>query len=464
MPRYSRYEYDSSPYSFNGYDWTQYHKSYTQPKKTEEEIKKEKEQQEKIAAERKKLTVRGLPALINLGNTCYMNSTLQCLNACSLFSAYLREGDFAGKIRQNKTEDIARRMRRAQKLSDDTAVKISVKMLDFSCGNALTRHMHELFVKMWDKKPKLRPEKLKRKFGELSSVFSGYSQNDSQELLNLILDTVHEETKSAVRLKYQNVPPSVIKFIELRTATNDILRDSNVPIEKKKEAQEYYRQYRKDHMSDSVILDAYTFWKNHVGKSYSVITSLFTGIFCSRIICNKCGTKSHSFEPFTILSVPTLEEGEMTLDDCIKEFNKEELLIGENQYNCEECGTKTDAVKRMYIWELPSILIIQLKRFKNEGSRIWKTKSKVSYPMNDLDMKPSLIDWNDVTDTKYDLCGVSEHRGACNYGHYIAYCKSEINKKWYEFDDEDIFYIPDEDAEKQIVNENSYILFYVKKK
>ena len=57
-------------------------------------------------------------------------------------------------------------------------------------------------------------------------------------------------------------------------------------------------------------------------------------------------------------------------------------------------------------------------------------------------------------DYMYDLISVSQHYGASFGGHYTSVCK-KIND-WYEFDDDDITKIDEE----QIVNSNAYVLIY----
>ena len=56
------------------------------------------------------------------------------------------------------------------------------------------------------------------------------------------------------------------------------------------------------------------------------------------------------------------------LEDCLKEFLKEEVLDGENMWYCSNCNEKRSAVKQMSICKLPMYLVIQLKRFGSEGN------------------------------------------------------------------------------------------------
>ena len=70
---------------------------------------------------------------------------------------------------------------------------------------------------------------------------------------------------------------------------------------------------------------------------------------------------------------------------------------------------------------------------------------------------------HDVPDTNYELRSISEHQGSYGFGHYIAYCKNSLNNKWYEFNDDDVIHVPDEQLEKEIVTTNAYVLFYVRK-
>lgn len=69
------------------------------------------------------------------------------------------------------------------------------------------------------------------------------------------------------------------------------------------------------------------------------------------------------------LSVPIKESKDRqnpsftTLQECLQEFSKEEILDKDNKWFCERCKLNQPCRKKIDIWKLPSILIIQLKRF-----------------------------------------------------------------------------------------------------
>lgn len=45
-------------------------------------------------------------------------------------------------------------------------------------------------------------------------------------------------------------------------------------------------------------------------------------------------------------------------------------------------------------------------------------------------------------------------------GHYITYCKDEREKEWYLYDDSKVSKIQRDRVKDEVVNSNSYLLFY----
>jgi ubiquitin C-terminal hydrolase len=54
-----------------------------------------------------------------------------------------------------------------------------------------------------------------------------------------------------------------------------------------------------------------------------------------------------------VISIPIPDQGE-TLDDCLMEFIKDEILEGSEKYSCDKCKTKTDAIKNISLLKKPS--------------------------------------------------------------------------------------------------------------
>ncbi|CAF5081085.1 unnamed protein product, partial [Rotaria magnacalcarata] len=124
----------------------------------------------------------------------------------------------------------------------------------------------------------------------------------------------------------------------------------------------------------------------------------------------------------------------LTLESCLREFCSLERL--EDAWPCqqEKCKKYTKATKQLQFYSLPSILIIQLKRFSHENGLRQKVDTFVDYPINGLDLSSFILSSEKII---YDLFAVSKHMGSIYGGHYIACARHETNGKseWYKFDD-----------------------------
>ena len=416
-----------------------------------------------IEIERKKHYVRGLSGLKNLGNTCYMNSILQCLSSIDIFRTYLVEGKYFERLHDATLNRIDIEIRKKHNIPENETTQIKTTTVNKVACNTIVNRLAELLKTMWKQNATVEPRKFKKVTGENCSLFNGSSQNDSQELLNLILDRIHEETKSnSIKITFKNISEETQNYLSVKTQCIEKANDDQTSVDDKEKYLKYLKDYTKTHIADSIIGEAYLYLKKFIKPAHSIITDLFTGLYYSQITCQECKSITGSFEPFTMISLETKEDGETTLKESLDSFVKEELLTDDNKYYCSECNIKVNAIKKMHIWSPPNILIIQLKRFTNDNWRTTKTTSKIIFPIENLDLKDYTSQLNNVTNTKYDLVAISEHRGSCNFGHYVAYARNSINNEWYEFNDDDVFRVPYDDLAKEIITKNAYILFYVR--
>lgn len=124
----------------------------------------------------------------------------------------------------------------------------------------------------------------------------------------------------------------------------------------------------------------------------------------------------------------------VSLDECLDEFGKEEILEEQESWYCPRCKTHTRAKKKFDLWSTPDVLVVHLKRFCiiNRWRRM-KLDTLVDFPLEELDLSKYITGPDDGKPMKYDLIGVDNHSGSMNGGHYTAYCKNFEDGRWYDF-------------------------------
>ena len=147
------------------------------------------------------------------------------------------------------------------------------------------------------------------------------------------------------------------------------------------------------------------------------------------------------------------ENGEMTLEKCLKKFCKEEQLEEGDEWYCSKCKKHVLAKKKMELYYVPKILIICLKRFIKDSFSWEKNEDKVDFPIDNLDLKNFVIG-PDKDHSKYDLFAVSQHYGSTGFGHYTAVCKND--GKWFSYNDSSCRQTSSSDAQTSA----AYVLFY----
>ena len=142
------------------------------------------------------------------------------------------------------------------------------------------------------------------------------------------------------------------------------------------------------------------------------------------------------------------KEDEISLDDCLKLFTKEEDI---SDIQCEKCKKKTLFKKILEIERLPQYLVLVLKRFKYILTTSIKLKNLIKFPLDDLPLQNYVSQKN--INYKYNLFGVINHSGNLEWGHYDSIFK--INNSWIHYDDSHVSEIKD-----GIISKNVYMLIY----
>jgi len=156
------------------------------------------------------------------------------------------------------------------------------------------------------------------------------------------------------------------------------------------------------------------------------------------------------------LSVNKQEAPPISLEECIQEFIKEEILTDENKWFCPHCKEDREAYKKMDIWRAPEILIVHIKRFIQDRQYYSSRKNNVlvTFPITGLDLTDVIKGPKKDEKYIYNLYAISNHSGSTGGGHYTAYVK--VDDKWYDCNDSFVSEVSD----NSIVSSSAYLLFY----
>uniref|UniRef100_A0A4W3KK86 ubiquitinyl hydrolase 1 n=1 Tax=Callorhinchus milii TaxID=7868 RepID=A0A4W3KK86_CALMI len=117
--------------------------------------------------EEKKVCLPGFTGLVNLGNTCFMNSVIQSLSNTRELRDYFHDRSFETEINYNNPLGTGGRL----------AIGFAVLL------QALWKGTHHAY----------QPSKLKAIVASKASQFTGYAQHDAQEFMAFLLDGLHED-------------------------------------------------------------------------------------------------------------------------------------------------------------------------------------------------------------------------------------------------------------------------------
>ena len=175
----------------------------------------------------------------NLGNTCYMNSSIACISNCSELTYYFLSKKFYNDINKSNRD---------------------------GAGGKLAIAWSQLVEYYWNSKYSYgNPKEIKRIVGAKIRKFSGYQQQDSNEFMTVFLEILGEDLNKANKKIY----------LELKEQQN----------------------------GETDVDAAQRFWKLHIKRNDNIITDLFHGLLKSTISCPKCKFKSITYDPFNTLAL-----------------------------------------------------------------------------------------------------------------------------------------------------------------
>ena len=364
--------------------------------------------------------------LENIGATCYMNATLQCLCNTKKVVDYFKYHDNLINIVKND--------QRKEKLC--SAFKLLVENLypyplsnNYKIYLENNRPLNVIFDKFY------APKNFKETISRMNPLFEGIAANDAKDLVNFLIMTLHGELNRA--------PPEEINM-------GNLLQD----------------QTNKQLMFQNF---ASNFTKTH----QSIISDIFYAMNCNVTQCLNCGVMSYNYQIYFFLIFPLEEVRKFVLMnnggfnnnfntnmvniyDCFNFDRKINSMSGDNAMYCNYCKQTCASQMCTNLTTGPEVLIIILNRGKGIEFNV-----KINFCL-DLDLS-NYIEFRN-TGCQYELVGVITHIGESSMsGHFIAYCKSYWDNKWYKFNDAIVS--PVNDFKTEVIDfAMPYVLFYQKKK
>jgi ubiquitin carboxyl-terminal hydrolase 8 len=318
---------------------------------------------------------KGVSGLANMRNTCYLNSAIQALRHNTEISAFFLENRFQQWI---------------DKKPDSPKKELVVAYAD-------------LLRSLWSasKPAYVRPSGFLQSMVP-AAIHAGFDQfqvplqHDSHEFLTFLLDQLHEGMAEEVNIEINRPAPITEQ--------------------------------------DKAIQHALEAWKRMFGKNYSPFTEMIYGLFRITLTCESCNNVSETWETFNCLKLPVPPKDTLaSLHSMLKEEFQSESIEG---YACEKCSpTRTVAKRQTYIWRLPRMIVLNLKRFTPDGKKL--------YTNFEMPKKPVIFQEFFSQDSPepskyqaYECFATVDHHGSTGGGHYTAQAKSPLTEKWHIFDDE----------------------------
>ena len=242
--------------------------------------------------------------LENVGATCYMNATLQCLAHIENLTKFLLD----------KYNDISTNKNKYQ----------------------LTYAYTGVLKNIWQNRniDYYTPTYFKDTISEMNSLFAGVQANDSKDLVLFLMETMHNELNKPIKNKNQGM-------------------------------QLFPNQYNYDitfYLFSEYFIQNYRSVISHL--FYGMYNSMMKCFNCNVITHNVQCFNILIFPLEEVRKYKKRTQNVVDIKECFEFYQKNEYMTGENQIYCNHCNTMSDCCNFTKLIICPNVLVINLNRGK----------------------------------------------------------------------------------------------------
>ena len=255
-------------------------------------------------AKKQNITNTHANGLQNIGATCYMNATLQCLAHIKKFTYYLLS--HKANIQTNRYQ------------------------------NKLSYAFVEVLENLWQKNSitYYAPNNFKNLISQMNPLFAGIQANDSKDLVLFMLETMHNELNSAKKCNNND--------------NNGIINQYNYD----ESLQSFTKFFQENYKS--IVSDIF------YGMYNSRIKCHNCNIISHNIQCNNI-----LIMPLEeVRKFKNRNENHVTIRECFEYYQKSDFMVGDNQIFCNNCKNESTSENNTTLIVGPKVLIINLNRGK----------------------------------------------------------------------------------------------------
>ncbi|MGH0185810.1 UNVERIFIED_CONTAM: hypothetical protein FKN15_018911 [Acipenser sinensis] len=389
--------------------------------------------------ERKKRKKGMVPGLLNLGNTCFMNSLLQGLAACPSFIRWLEE--FTGGYNQDQNQQqqhpqLARTLLQLLK---------ALSMQELAEGDVLDtgKLLEVLRMYRWQ--------------------ISSFEEQDAHELFHVLTSSLEEEERDR--------HPRITHLFDVQSLERAAgMDEKNLSCRSRGPLHPLPNSWQSQHP--------------------------FHGRLTSNMVCKRCDQQSpvryDSFDSLsltiptttwacicrTVLTVSLTHGRPVTLDHCLQHFISSETI---KDVECENCtkihaggvlngqvveSQRTTFIKQLKLGKLPQCLCIHLQRltWSSQGTPIKRQEHVHFTEFLSMDSYKHRTAGQSSSAYLFRLSAVLVHHGDMHSGHFVTYRRSPPSPKNPSAFSSQWLWVSDDSVRKASLQEalssNAYLLFY----